>query len=348
MNVLNLVRHGSPQLAFELRNQPDPIPGPGQVRVAVEASGVNFADILARRGAYPEAPHPPCVLGYEVVGRIDALGPGVESGAVGQRVLAFTRFGGYASQAIAQAAGAIPIPEDLEAGAAAALATQGVTAYVAAEEMVRILPGDLVLVQAAAGGVGTLLVQLARAQGAVVAGTAGSEAKLELLRRLGVTHAINYRTHDFAAELLRLTGGRRPDVIFDSIGGAPARKGFELLAGGGRIVCFGVADLAGGGWVLPRAIRAFLAFGWVHPLDLMLRSKGILGLNLLRIADERPEVLKRAMEAMVDRAVHGMLTPIVDRAFPAAEVAAAHAYVESRQSMGKVILRWQESPGSPG
>ena len=340
MNVLILARHGSPQLAFELRNRPEPVPGPGQVRVAVEASGVNFADILARRGAYPEAPRPPCVLGYEVVGRIDALGPGVPAAALGQRVLAFTRFGGYASHVLTSAVGVVPIPEDLDAGAAAALATQGVTAYVAAEELVRIHPGDHVLVQAAAGGVGTLLVQLALARGAVVAGTAGSEAKLALLRRLGVTHAINYRTHDFSSELLRLTGGRRPDVIFDSVGGASARKGLALLASGGRIVLFGVADLAGGGWVLPRAVRAFLAFGWVHPLDLMLRSKGILGLNLLKLADERPEVLRRAMAAMLDLAARGSVKPIVDREFPAAEIAAAHAYVESRQSMGKVILRW--------
>jgi NADPH2:quinone reductase len=346
MNVLNLVRHGSPHSAFELQNRPDPAPGQGQVRIAVEVSGVNFADILARRGAYPEAPKPPCVLGYEVVGRIEALGPGTSapSGAaglaVGQRVLGFTRFGGYASHVITAAVAVVPISDDLDAGAAAALATQGVTAYVAAQEMVRILPGDHVLVQAAAGGVGTLLVQLALAQGAVVSGTAGSESKLELLRRLGVTHAINYRTHDLAKELLRLTGGRRPDVIFDSIGGAIARKGFLLLATGGRIVCFGVADIAGGGWALPRAIRAFLAFGWVHPLDLLLHSKGILGLNLLRIADERPEVLRRAMEAMVRLAADGTVKPVVDRAFPAGEVAAAHEYVESRQSMGKVVLRW--------
>jgi NADPH2:quinone reductase len=340
MKILILARHGSPQFAFELRNQPDPVPGPGQVRVAVEASGVNFADILARRGAYPEAPKPPCVLGYEVVGRIDALGSGVLAAAVGQRVLAFTRFGGYASHVLAEAVGVVPIPDTIEAGAAAALATQGVTAYVAAEELVRIHPGDHVLVQAAAGGVGTLLVQLALAKGAVVSGTAGSEAKLALLRRLGVTHAINYRTHDFASELLRLTEGRRPDVIFDSIGGASARKGLALLASGGRIVLFGVADLAGGGWVLPRAVRAFVAFGWVHPLDLMLRSKSILGLNLLKIADERPEVLRRAMEAMLERAARGIVTPVVDRAFPAGQVAEAHAYVESRQSMGKVILRW--------
>ena len=360
MEVLELEKYGSPGTAFARKTRPDPEPGPGQVRIAVEASGINFADVLARRGAYPEAPKPPCVLGYEVVGRIDAVGPGVpgdrgSAGLVpGRRVVAFTRFGGYASRALAACAGVVPIPEDLDAGSAAALATQGVTAYFVAHEMVRIAPGALVLVQAAAGGVGNLLVQLARAQGAVVAGTAGSESKLELLRRLGVTYAINYREHDFASELLRLSGGRRPDVIFDSIGGAVARKGFSLLATGGRIVCFGVADLAGGGWPLPRAVRAFLGFGWVHPLRLMLSSKGIVGVNLLRIADERPEIIRRDLEAMVTLTTSGALTPVVDRAFPASAVAEAHEYVESRHSMGKVVLRWQdharpwtESSGAP-
>src|SRR5215831_671952 len=346
MNVLELTRHGSPAAAFAMLTRPDPEPGPGQLSLSVEVSGINFADVLARQGAYPEAPRPPCVIGYEVVGHIHTLGPGVgsEAGSTplvpGRRVLAFTRFGGYASRAIASVKGVVPIPDDLEAGAAAALATQGVTAYFATHEMVRIAPGDLVLVQAAAGGVGSLIVQLARAEGAVVAGTAGSQAKLELLRRLGVTYGIDYRAHDFASELLRLTKGRRPDLIFDSIGGASTRKALSLLATGGRIVQFGVADLAGRGWALPRALRAFLSFGLIHPLSLLLGSKGIIGVNLLRVADERPEIVRRDMEAMVALATNGTLTPVVDREFPAERVAEAHEYVESRQSVGKVVLRW--------
>ncbi|MEP7027091.1 MAG: zinc-binding dehydrogenase [Candidatus Eisenbacteria bacterium] len=351
MNVLELVRHGSPDVAFSCRDHPDPAPGPGQVRIAVEASGVNFADIMARRGTYPEAPRPPCVLGFEVVGRIESLGPGVGSEilAPGRRVVALTRFGGYASRAIAAASATMPIPENMDPGSAAALATQGVTAYLAAEGLVHIEPGDHVLVHAAAGGVGTLLVQLARARGAVVIGTAGSEAKLEHMRRLGVTHAINYRERDFVPELLRLTGGRRPDVIFDAIGGASVRKGLALLASGGRMVSYGVATLSGSGWALPRAVRMFIGFGLIHPLTLLVHSKGILGLNLLALGDDRPELVGRALAATVDRAARGTLVPVVDRAFPATAVAEAHAYVEARKSMGKVVLLWDQAPaGSPG
>lgn len=351
MKALALVRHGSSRSAFAMENRPDLVPGPGQVRIAVEASGVNFADILARQGAYPAAPPPPCVLGFEVVGRIDAIGPdgsAEEILAPGQRVVAFTRFGGYASQALASVQGIVAIPEELDPRVAAALATQGVTAWLAADWLVRIMPGDLVLVQAAAGGVGAMLVQRARAGGAVVAGTAGSEAKLAVLRRLGVDYAIDYRTHDFAQELLRVAGGRRPDVIFDSIGGSTARKGWSLLANGGRMVCYGAANLAGSGWALPRAAGLFLGFGFFHPFSLMTNSKGLLGLNLLRIADERPALLTRALNEVARLAASGTLEPVVDRSFPAEAVAEAHERVESRESTGKVILEWSSAPAGLG
>ena len=340
MKLLQLVRHGSPEDAFRLGESHDPVPGEGQVRVRVEASGVNFADILARQGAYLEAPKPPCVLGFEVVGRVDSVGPKVDSGLSGQRVVAITRFGGYVSSVCVPADSVVCISDNLDARVACALATQGVTAYLAAEWLAPIAPGDHVLVQAAAGGVGAMEVQLALRRGAVVSGTAGSDEKLERLRQLGVTHTINYRTHDFARELLRLSNGRRPDVIFDSIGGSTARKGLALLAPGGRIVCHGVAVLSGSGWALPRAIRLFLGSSLIHPLALLAQSKGMIGLNLLEIAGDRPEVITRAMRETVALQERGELTPLVDRAFPAELVAEAHAHVESRRSMGKVVLLW--------
>jgi len=342
MKILSLTRHGSANNAFALQNRPDPVPEPGQVRIAVEASGINFADILARRGAYPEAPKPPCVLGFEVVGRIDALGPGVSGPEVGQRVLALTRFGGYASSVVTSATAVLPLPESMDRGAAAALGTQAVTAYLAAEHLVRIEPGDHVLVHSAAGGVGSLLVQLARARGAVVIGTVGSVDKFPVLERLGVTHAIDARSHDFAREFLRMTGGKRPDVIFDAIGGSSVRKGVALLSTGGRIVCYGVGTLAGEGWALPRAVRMFFGFGFVHPLSLLVRSKGLIGLNLLALSDKRPDLVGRALAQVLDLAARGTLNPIVDREFPADAVGEAHAHVESRRSIGKVVLTWPE------
>src|SRR5262249_21947695 len=186
MQAMVLVRTGDAAQAFERRELSTPEPGPGQVRVAVEGFGLNYADVSARQGLYQDAPPMPSVIGYEVVGRVDALGAGVDTCAVGQRVTALTRFGGYATQAVTDARAVAPLPDHLAVGVAAALPTQGCTAYYMAEEMVRLQPGDHVLVHAAAGGVGTLLVQLCKWRGCVVYGTAGAEDKLAVLRDLGV------------------------------------------------------------------------------------------------------------------------------------------------------------------
>src|SRR4030095_5618452 len=217
MKAMYLVRTGDAAQAFELREAPTPEPAAGQVRVAVEGFGLNYADVSARQGLYQDAPPMPSVIGYEVVGRVDALGPGVENLTPGQRVTALTRFGGYATHAVTDARAVAAIAEDMDVGVAAALPTQGCTAYYMAEEMVRLHAGDHVLVHAAAGGVGTLLVQLCKRRGCVVYGTVGSDDKLPLLRDLGVDHPINYRSSDFAADVRRLRGAEGLDVIFDSI-----------------------------------------------------------------------------------------------------------------------------------
>ena len=224
MKAIVLTRYGRPQEAFEIQERPTPEPAAGQVRIAVEAFGLNYADVSARQGTYMDAPPIPCVIGYEVVGRVDAHGPGVTQPAIGQRVAALTRFGGYATAAVTDARAAVPIPDDLDSGLAVALPTQGGTAYYCAEEMVRLHAGDHVLVQAAAGGVGTLLVQLCKRHGCVVYGTAGSDEKLDYLRKLGVDHPINYRRDDFADAVRRVRGDAGIDVIFDSLGGSAGRQ----------------------------------------------------------------------------------------------------------------------------
>lgn len=340
MRAMVLVRTGEAAQAFEHREAATPEPGAGQVRIAVEAFGLNYADVAARHGLYQDAPPLPSILGYEVVGRIDQLGAGVESLHVGQRVTALTRFGGYAAQAVTDARAAAPIPDDMDVGVAAALPTQGCTAYYMAEEMVRLHPGDHVLVHAAAGGVGTLLVQLCKRRGAVVYGTAGSPDKLGVLRELGVDHPIDYRSTDFASEARRLRGAAGLDVIFDSIGGATTRKGMALLGPGGRMVCFGAADHTPGPLQPLRSLRFLASFGFPHPVLLMLRSRAVIGVNMLRIADGRPEVLQRCLQAVVDLALRGELRAIVGGRFPVDQLGAAHALLESRRSIGKIVVTW--------
>ncbi|RMG74084.1 MAG: alcohol dehydrogenase, partial [Bacteroidetes bacterium] len=227
MKAIVLTQTGAPGAAFALQEAGMPTPGPGQVRIAVEAFGLNFADIMARKGLYRDAPPLPAVLGYDVVGRIDAVGEGVDPARVGTRVLALTRFGGYAEYALTDARAAVPIPEDMEAGIGTALATQAGTAYYMAEMLIRLHPGERVLVQNAAGGVGSALVQIAKHRGCEVYGTAGSPAKLDYLSKLGVDHPINYREEDFAAAVRRIGGNKPLDVIFDALGGKAVKEGLK-------------------------------------------------------------------------------------------------------------------------
>jgi NADPH:quinone reductase-like Zn-dependent oxidoreductase len=340
MKAYVLTRHGAPHEAFELLERPDPDPGAGQVRIAVQAFGLNYADVSARQGTYADAPPIPCVIGYEVVGRIDRLGAGVTGLQPSQRVAALTRFGGYATAAVTDARAVVPIPEDMDAGVAAALPTQGCTAYYCAEEMVRLHPGDHVLVQAAAGGVGTLLVQLCKARGCVVYGTAGSDEKLEYLRGLGVDHPINYRREDFAAAVRRLRGAEGLDVVFDSLGGSAVRKGLALLSAGGRIVCFGAAEREAGSLQLLRDVKFAVSFGFPHPIPLLMNSKGLIGVNMLRISDQRPETLRRCLQAVAGLAVDGTLRPTVGGRYDASQLAAAHEFLSSRRSTGKIVVSW--------
>jgi NADPH:quinone reductase-like Zn-dependent oxidoreductase len=340
MRAMYLVRTGDAAQAFEMREAATPEPGAGQLRIAVDAFGLNYADVSARHGMYQDAPPLPSVLGYEAVGRIDALGPGVDRFQVGQRVTALTRFGGYATHAVTDARAAAVIPDDMDVGVAAALPTQGCTAYYMAEEMVRLHPGDHVLVHAAAGGVGTLLVQLCKRRGCVVYGTAGSADKLALLRDLGVDHPINYRAGDFVAAVRDHRGDAGLDVIFDSIGGTTMRRGMALLGPGGRMVCFGAADHTPGRLQVLRSLRFLLSFGLPHPVLLMLRSKSVIGVNMLRIADGRPAVLQRCLDAVVDLALRGELRAVVGARFPVAQLAAAHALLEGRTSTGKIVVSW--------
>lgn len=340
MKALVLTKYGSSREAFTLQERPAPTPAPGQVRIAVEAFGLNYADISARQGTYQDAPPIPCVIGYEVVGRIDALGTDAGGLVVGQRVAALTRFGGYATAAVTDARAAVPIPEDLDAGIAAAIPTQGGTAFYCAEEMVRLHPGDHVLVQAAAGGVGTFLVQLAKRRGCVVYGTAGSDDKLEYLRRLGVDHPINYRREDFAEAVRRQRGNAGLDVVFDSLGGSAVRKGLSLLAAGGRIVCFGAAERESGSWQIVRDVRFAASFGFIHPIPLLMKSKSILGVNMLHVADERPEALKRALLGIAELVLKGEVTPTVSGRYRAEQIAEAHDFLAGRASTGKVVVTW--------
>lgn len=337
MRQFVLEKFGDPDRAFRLRESAIPSPGVGQAVIECEGFGLNFADVMARRGLYQDAPPRPCVIGYEAVGRLkQPLG----NFAKGQRVLVFTRFGGYSSHIVADERTVRAIPEEIPLGEALALAVQYCTAYHAAYECVNVFEGDHVLVHAAAGGVGTALVQLLKRKGCVVYGTAGSDKKLGYLRALGVDHPINYNSQDFVAVVKEKCGIRGLDVVFDPLGGSTFKKSFGLLGKGGRIIGFGAAEQLGGGFQIIDTLKLAFGFGLFSPIQLLMNSRAMVGVNMLHIADDRPHVLGRCMDACIDLWKQGEIKPHVGAEFSSNQLAEAHQFLESRQSMGKIAVRW--------
>jgi NADPH:quinone reductase-like Zn-dependent oxidoreductase len=342
MKQIWIPRTGGPEV-LALREAPDPAPGPGEVRIAVEAAGINFADLLARQGIYPDAPRLPAVVGYEVAGTVDAVGAGVEPLGVGDPVLALTRFGGYSSSVVVPAETAFRRPEGMSALEGAALPVNYLTAFQAMVVMGGVRHADelggrrmRVLVHGAAGGVGTAAADLGRIYGVELLGTA-SPSKHGYVRERGYDHAIDARNTDWVREVRALTGGTGVDLVLDPVGGAHWAKSLDVLAPTGRIVLFGVSSAAGRG--KPGLARMALGIPWrrASPLALIARNHGVLGVNLAHLGRERERVVGWARKLLAYYE-HGQIRPHVDRAFPFSQAAEAHAYIERRENRGKVVL----------
>ncbi|MEY4927651.1 MAG: hypothetical protein RI894_2087 [Bacteroidota bacterium] len=337
MKTYALVRNGDAATAFEVREQAIPSPKKGEIVIKTEAFGLNYADVMARLGLYQDAPPLPAVLGYEVVGRIHALGEDVSGFQLGDRVVAMTRFGGYADYAMTQASACAAIPDTMQAGVAAALATQYITAYHAACEQTNLQQGEHVLIHAAAGGVGIALVQIAKQKGCIVYGTCGSDEKIAFLKTLGVDFPINYTKEDWTAVVKNLRGKEGLDVIFDSLGGSSVSKGFKALGAGGRFIGYGAANMAGESKNMLRVLKTVIGFGLYSPIQFLGSSKAFIGINMLRIADSRPEIIKRCLDTVIKLAKDGHIAPYIGGEFPASDLAKAHDFLGRRSSIGKVI-----------
>jgi NADPH:quinone reductase-like Zn-dependent oxidoreductase len=338
MEAIYLVKYGAGEIAFERRSLTLPALQKNEVRIAVEGFGLNFADVMARHGLYREAPPLPAILGYESVGHVVALGEEVRDLAIGQRVLAFSRFGGYATHVQVPAVAVVPISKKFSIDEATALGTQYCTAWYAAEEALRLYAGEHVLIQAAAGGVGTALVQMAKRKGCVVYGTAGSEEKLNYLRNLGVDHPINYQKENFD-DYIRRVRPKGIDVVFDCLGGKGFKRGFNLLHAGGRIAGYGAAERLDKKGPFATLSLVF-GFGFYSPIRLLIPSKTIAGVNMLRVAEQKPELLRTCMLAVTKLAESGELKPFGGGIFDVAEIGKAHELLQNRQTKGKIAVRW--------
>jgi NADPH:quinone reductase-like Zn-dependent oxidoreductase len=313
------------------------------VRIAVKAAGINFADTMARVGLYPEAPKPPCVVGYEVAGDIESVGDGVETVKVGDKVMAGSRFGGQASMVTVPEDQAIPLPDGWSYEQGAAFPVNYSTSYVALVMMGGLREGERVLIHAAAGGVGISATQIARSRNAEIFGTA-SASKHDAIREQGVEHPIDYHSQDFEQEIRRITGGEGIDLVMDATGPTNFRKDYRLLREGGRLIMYGLTEASSGtGRDMKKLVSSlarmpFATVPWWKSLQLMSENKGVFGLNMLAWQDR--EGLDRVLDAISKELEAGTITidPVIAEAFPFERAGDAHTFIAERRNIGKVVL----------
>ena len=337
MKSLTITRYGGPEV-LELRQSPDPVPKLGEVLVEVRHAGLNFADIAARVGLYPDAPKPPMVVGYEVAGRVKALGDGVQGLKAGDSVLALTRFKGQASAVCIPERQVLKMPLGMSSEVAAALPVNYVTAFHMLHHVGRLRPGDKVLIHMAGGGVGLAAIQLCRlVEGVEIFGTA-SEGKHRMLREAGVAHPIDYRKVDYAVEVRRITGGGGVQLVLDPLGGKDWEKGYNLLAPAGQLIAFGWANMVSSEhrrWL--HVFSELLATKRYSPMALMDTNRTVSGVNVGRLWDQA-DLMRQEMQKLLSLYEQKKIAPHVDKVFPLAAGPDAHRYIQERRNVGKVLF----------
>lgn len=336
MRQVWITRRGPPEV-LQVREAPDPQAESGQIRIRVRAAGINFADLLARVGLYPDAPKLPCVIGYEVSGIVDQVGAGVSEYKAGDRVFAMPKFGGYTDTLAAPTNQVFPMPDKMTFEEAAALPVVYVTAYNMMLFTGNLRPGSSVLIHSAAGGVGVAAVQIAKTRGCTIFGTA-SPSKHDFLRAQGVGHPIDSRG-DYAAAVRSVVGDRGLDLILDPVGGQSWSVGYDLLGPCGRLVAFGLSAAASSGKTrnLLHAASQLLKVKRFSPMKLMEDNKTVAGTNMGHLFG-RPDLVRPQFEALIKMYDAGHIKPHVDRTFRFDEASAAHHFIHERKAVGKVLL----------
>jgi NADPH2:quinone reductase len=328
MKVIEISQYGAPEV-LRLAERPDPVPGPGELLIRVAASGVNRPDVLQRTGNYPVPPGASDIPGLEVAGEIvsgDADAMAQAGLRPGDHVCALVAGGGYAQLCVAPVSQCLPVPRGLDDVEAATLPETFFTVWSNVFDRGRLQAGETLLVQGGTSGIGVTAIQMAKAMGATVIATAGSDAKCQACLQLGADHAINYKTQDFAEEAKRLTGGKGVDVILDMVAGDYVAREIQCLAEDGRLVIIAVQG----------GIKSEFNAGMV------LRRRLTVTGSTLR---PRPVAFKAAIAASLKAKVWplieaGKIKPVIHSRFPAAEAAKAHALMESNQHVGKIVLTW--------
>jgi len=331
---LVIPRYGPPEV-LEIREAPAPEPRPGQVRVRVHAAGINFSDCLARQGLYPDAPRPPCTVGYEVAGVVESVAADVTTLRTGDRVVALTPHGGQSELVVVGSRSVFPLPNGWSFAMGAGFPVVYLTAHQMLVRVAAAQAGESVLVHSAAGGVGLAVAELGKILGLQVIGLA-SPGKHEVLRGYGV-EPLDRRDARWP-EAVRRLAPKGVDIVLDPIGGRSFRRGYELLAPAGRLVMYGAQALATGRRrSLVRTLWRLAQFPWFHPLPLMNDNRSVMGVNLGHLWNEEA-MLEPQVRRLLEYAQAGRIRPRVDREFPLVEAATAHRYIEERRNIGKVVL----------
>jgi NADPH:quinone reductase-like Zn-dependent oxidoreductase len=331
------IQKAGPPEVLRLQDAPDPIPRSGEVRIRVEAAGVNFADILGRLGIYPDAPRLPYVPGYEVSGRIDLVAQGVPDFREGDAVFALTQFGGYSNVVCVPYRQVFKRLDWMSPTDAAAIPLTYLTAYMMLVVMGSLRAGEKVLIHGAAGGVGLAALDICRILGAETYGTASPE-KHDYLLSHGLDHAIDYRNRDYERVLMDLTGGKGVHLVLDPLGGVHWPKNYRLLLPSGRLIHFGVSSLAPGKrrslWAM---FRGLVMVPFYTPFKLMNDNKAVIGVNLGRMW-EQAAMMQPWMKQIVAWYDEALFRPKIAQTFSFDQAAAAHHYLQDRQNIGKVLL----------
>ena len=341
MQAMVIRQHGGPDV-LEARQMPEPKPQPGEIVIRVKAIGVNFADLLQRMGVYPRAPKPPSIPGLEIAGVVEKVAEAArpdegEKLRVGDAVCALTNFNGYAEWVSTPAKLVFPLPPGMPFDQGAALPVNYLTAFHSMFTMGNLQAGERMLVHGAAGGVGIAAVQMARARGVEIFGTAGP-AKIEFLRKIGVSHAIDYTKTDFVS-VVEKYAPEGIELVMDPVGGKSFAQSYKCLGPTGRLVIYGFSAAAGdsGKRNLFQGLKAILRTPRFHPLKLMGDNKSVIGVSLAALQD-RGDILRREMAEILRMYSAGQVRPVIAKTFPLADAKAAHQYIQDRKNIGKVVL----------
>jgi NADPH:quinone reductase-like Zn-dependent oxidoreductase len=334
MRQVWITKYGPPEV-LQVREAPDPAPAAGEVAVRVRAAGINFADLMARVGLYPDAPKAPMVVGYEVSGTVEKIGEGVTGLSVGDRVFAMPRFGGYTDLLVVPAPQVIKMPAKMTFEEGAALPVVYLTAYCMMLYTGTVREGSSVVIHSAAGGVGLAAIQIAKTRGCTIFGVA-SKGKGEFLREQGVQHPI--ATEEWPQAVRQIVGDKGVDLVLDPVGGRSWTEGYDLLGPCGRLVAFGFsAAAAGEKRSLIRAATQFMKIKKYSPMDLMDKNRTVTGVNMGHMFG-RIDMLRPQFDALVKMYEAGQIKPHVDVSFKFDEAPAAHRYIHDRKAKGKVLL----------